>query len=120
MSAFGTWRVLESQEHLEMTFWGLGTSCWALWEVLGEHFGFLWAPFGSLGVTLWFQVALGGDSGGFCEPFGLHVESFWMLLGIIWELWGRLLVIHCSLLAEKCGIVEMHENLHQMHVFHRF
>ena len=91
-----------------------------LLEGLGVSFWALGAPFGSLGVTLWSKVALEGDSGGFCEPFGLHFESFWRLLGVIWELLSRVLMIYCGFLAEKCGIVEMHENLHKMHVFRRF
>ncbi len=92
----------------------------ALLGVLGVSFWALGAPFGSLGVTLWSKVALDCDSVGFWEPFRLHFERFWRLLGVIWELLGRFLKIHCSFLAETCGIVRMHENLHKMHVFRRF
>ena len=69
--------------------------------------------FGSLGVTLWSTFGPEGDSVGFWEPFGLHFESFWGLLGVIWELLGRLLRIDCA-------IMKMHENLHNINVFRRF
>ena len=78
------------------------------------------APFGSLGVTLWATVGPEGDSVGFWEPFGLDFESFWGLLGVIWELLGRLLRIDCGFLAETCAIMRMHENLHKIDVFRRF
>jgi hypothetical protein len=87
---------------------------------LGGSFLAFGDPFGSLGVTLWSTVGPEGDSVGFWEPFGLDFESFWELLGVIWELLGRCLRIHCGFLAEKRGIVEMHEHLHKIHVFRWF
>ena len=87
MSAFDAWRVSGSHfgllEGLGASFWVLGVSFGGFWGILGGHFWLLGAPFGSLGVTLWSKVAPEDDFAGFWEPFGLHFESFWWLLGII-------------------------------------
>ena len=61
-----------------------------------------------------------GDSVGFWEAVGLHFESFWGPLGVIWDFFGRLLSIDCGFLAETCAIMKMHENLHKIDVFRRF
>ena len=87
---------------------------------MGGHFWLSGTPFGSLGVTLWATVGPEGDSVGFWEPFGLHFESFWGVLGVIWELLGRLLRIDCGFLVETCAVMKMHENLHKLNVFRWF
>ena len=124
MSAFDAWRVSGSHfrsfgvsRDVILRAWGL---ILLLLEGLWVSFLAVGTPFGSLGVTLWSTGGPEGDSVGFWEPFEVHFDKIWVLLGLIWELLGRLLRIDCGLLAETCAIVKMHEHLHKIDVFRRF
>ena len=121
MSAFDAWRVSGSHFRSFGVSWDVILDSWGLilvlLEGLGGSFLVVGTPFGSLGFTLWSTGGPEGDSVGFWEPFGLHFDRCWVLLGLIWELLGRLLRIDCGFLAETCAIMKMHENLHKIDVF---